>query len=251
MPRATLKKLGLSENEIQVYLTTLSLKNALVSSIASKCGLKRTSTYAVIDKLVEKGFLSSFTKNGTKYYCAVDPEVLVDKCKQNVSDAQNALRDMEKILPILSNLQLYEDEIKVQLFDGFESVKTLLSELLHHPTDVDALIYAQPFHNEIKQYLLQEYFPARNQFITKNCRTLLLDDEHHKHYKKTILSYDAGEIKHISESALPIKASFQLYENTVCIYTIKQKEIIGIKIENKEIYDTFKALFFFIWNNTR
>jgi predicted transcriptional regulator len=53
-----LKTAGLDEKEAQVYLGLLELGTASVQLIASKAGLKRPTTYLILDSLQAKGMVS-------------------------------------------------------------------------------------------------------------------------------------------------------------------------------------------------
>ena len=134
MPRTALKQFNLSDSEIQVYIVCLSLGNQLVSTIAKKCGLKRTSAYSIIEKLTKKGFLTSFTKNNMKYYSALDTEVLLEKSKLKISESQNNLKKIENALPFLNNLlDKNKNKSKVEYFEGFEGLKSMYEDVIKVP----------------------------------------------------------------------------------------------------------------------
>ena len=53
-----LKQIGLTENEIQVYLTLLKIGSSGVSTIAEHSGLYRPYVYDTLERLQEKGLVS-------------------------------------------------------------------------------------------------------------------------------------------------------------------------------------------------
>lgn len=252
MPRATLKKLGLSENEIQVYLTTLSLKHALVSSIANKCGIKRTSTYAVIEKLTEKGFLTSFTKSGTKYYCAIDPEVLLDKCKQQVNNAQSALREMEKIMPILEGLQGSEDKIRVQFFDGFEGLKAMFEDVLIQKSPVLSILSVHDICPKMNEYFSSYYAPKRSPQITNQSKVIFLEHKDAHNYMRK--NYDISKFEYITMNPdnFKLDTTIQIYDDKIGFYAIaNEKNLHGILIESPMITKTMKTIFSKLWEQNQ
>jgi len=69
-----LAALGLSYNEVQVYLALLRLGGATVTQLADAVGLKRTSCQEYLRSLQEKGAVNS-TQQGNKFlYQSEDPD---------------------------------------------------------------------------------------------------------------------------------------------------------------------------------
>ena len=130
MIRETLKQLDLTETEIKIYITCLSLNQTLVSTLAKKCGIKRTSAYAVVEKLMKKGLITSIVKNNVHYYLAVDPEVILERFQQLASQAERNVFSFTKILPMLNNMRSEESKVHVQFFSGFESLKSMFYDVL-------------------------------------------------------------------------------------------------------------------------
>ena len=57
MIKETLKDLGMTENEVEIYLTLLNASELSVNAIGSKSGLHRQVCYDALDRLLEKGYL--------------------------------------------------------------------------------------------------------------------------------------------------------------------------------------------------
>ena len=71
-----LRKTGLNEKESQIYLALLELGTASVQSIAFKAGIKRPTTYLVLDDLQAKGLVSEVPQKKA-LYTAESPERLL------------------------------------------------------------------------------------------------------------------------------------------------------------------------------
>ena len=76
MLQKDLQKIGLSEAESKVYLAALELGETNIGRLAKKSGIKRTTTYLVVDTLKEKGLLSSLKKKNKVFFYADDPRAL-------------------------------------------------------------------------------------------------------------------------------------------------------------------------------
>jgi len=66
MDKEILKEIGFLDAEIEVYLTLLRLGPSLVSRIHQETGHHRTHIYDLLEKLREKGLVSTFIQSGNK-----------------------------------------------------------------------------------------------------------------------------------------------------------------------------------------
>ncbi|MEK7106984.1 MAG: helix-turn-helix domain-containing protein, partial [Patescibacteria group bacterium] len=58
----SLSQLGLSGQESAVYLAALELGFSSISDIAKKAGIKRPTTYYIVDELIKKNLVSRAPK---------------------------------------------------------------------------------------------------------------------------------------------------------------------------------------------
>ena len=63
MIKETLLKLGLTSNEVEIYLTLLNKGEISVNEIGSSSGLHRQVCYDALDRLLEKGVVSAIQSN--------------------------------------------------------------------------------------------------------------------------------------------------------------------------------------------
>ena len=74
-----IKKLGFNENEIKTYLSLLELGPSLVSKIAQKASINRTSCYDVLERLVKYNLVTYASGQGSKKkYSAMPPYNLIN-----------------------------------------------------------------------------------------------------------------------------------------------------------------------------
>src|SRR3989344_9528175 len=90
----TLKMLGFSSSEIQVYLAALELGEATMQDLARKSGVKRTSIYNFIEKLKNDGFISMTRRKKRILYSAVHPKHVVEIQKQRLGQLEQTLPEL-------------------------------------------------------------------------------------------------------------------------------------------------------------
>jgi sugar-specific transcriptional regulator TrmB len=248
--RNTLKQLGLNDQEVQIYLISLSLPQTPASIIAKKCWLKRTTIYPMIEKLCVKGLLSKFIKSNTTYYHALEPEILVEKFKQNSHNASIALKNIESFLPVLKNLKWNQDEVKVSYFEGFEGLKNMLNDGLLEKHAILSLINVKLWPKELVDYWKNEFAPARNKIAAWKWRAIVLDNDESGSYLSDNFDSDLYERITISQDVIPYDGNIQIYWNKVCFYAIEPwstRNMYGILIQSNIVARTMTAMFEWLW----
>lgn len=117
-----LTELGLSEKEAEVYLALLQLGSSTVTPISEKAGVKRTSIYNFIDRLVSLGLVTKSSIRGRDHFQAASPERLFEL-------QQDRLVRLKRALPEL--LSLYSSPARkprISYFEGPEQVRNIVSE---------------------------------------------------------------------------------------------------------------------------
>jgi len=233
-----LKELGLSENEIKVYLSCLKAGVATVSSIAEMANLPRTTTYDLLKSLKEKGYASYVIKSGVKYFNVVDPSAIIDKIKEKEES-------FKAILPDLRELQkMTIKKPKVEFYEGIEGLKTVSNDLIKGE------------HKEIKSYVSEEtlkFMPIfhENFRIKRKERKIISKMLSNKsNFMENIKSRDKKELRETRFNEKIMKnsdVSSFIYGNKISFIISSKKEQIGIVIEDKNIADFYNKIFNCIW----
>jgi len=128
MDTSQLGKIGLKEKEAKVYIALLKEGSSLANSLAKKTNILRSSIYDYLDVLLDKGFVSYTIISGKKYFQAVSPQKILDNFEEEKRREEETLK---QIIPELSKLQgLAEKKAKVEVFEGKEGMKTVMSYIL-------------------------------------------------------------------------------------------------------------------------
>lgn len=124
-----LKELGLSHGQINVYEAVLELGISTVNKIQEKTGLERRAIYDIINKLIEKGFITYTIENGKKTYQCTHPK----KIHEEILKRQQTLRQLDKQIPHIQSLyNIVRPKIRAEIYRGNEAMKALLNEALEY-----------------------------------------------------------------------------------------------------------------------
>jgi sugar-specific transcriptional regulator TrmB len=118
-----LEKIGLNEKEASVYLAVLELGTASVMSIAQKAGLKRPTTYLVLDDLQAKGLVGEVPQSKKTLYTAQTPENLLNDLRRK---QELVTRALPELLAIHNQKQ---EKPQVQLFRGTEGLRQVYEKM--------------------------------------------------------------------------------------------------------------------------
>lgn len=243
MPKESLKQLGLTESEIEVYLCCLSLGQCLISTIARHTKIKRTSLYAITERLSKSGFLSSIKQNNTQYFIAADPETLEDRCKQNVHNAQQTLRQIQDSIPLLKQLTNSDDKVSVQYFEGLDGVKVMLEDVIKENCDVCGIVSIKDVCKPIRSYLDGHYTKQRSAQNTKS-RVIYLKDKESIEYFKQNYGNNSYLVRIVERDILDLKISIHIYAGKVAFYSVSdEKNLHGVIIQSKTIYHSIQSIF--------
>lgn len=89
--------IGLSLTESKFYLALLKTGPSTILPVSQKAGIKRTSAYNFIEKLVELGLVSFYIKNNRHYYHAEDPNFLKTIILEKEKKINNVIPELQNI----------------------------------------------------------------------------------------------------------------------------------------------------------
>ena len=153
-----LRRFGLTDKEISVFLASLELGQTTVNEIARKSNTFRTYCYDILKSLMEKGLVRYFIRSGVKYYETVEPEKLIDILQETEDQ-------IKSILPELSSIRgSTTKKPGVQFYEGKEGIKTIHEDIIKNKPE-EVLVYG----NTGKHYEVMEwYFPRYIRERVKN-----------------------------------------------------------------------------------
>jgi sugar-specific transcriptional regulator TrmB len=113
---------GLTEKEARIYIALLRTGPSTIKPIADQAGVKRTSVYNFIDRLLTLGLVSRAIVKGRNVYQALTPKRLLDLQKTRVSLLDQALPEL---LLLFTEKQ---DRPRVSYFEGPLQVRNIVKE---------------------------------------------------------------------------------------------------------------------------
>jgi sugar-specific transcriptional regulator TrmB len=225
---------GFDDKEAKVYTSLLSLGATTASKLAEYAEIDRTSTYDVLARLMKRGMVSYVVQNNTKYFQAAPPE-------QILVDLKEKEKQIESVMPNLMALtKLEKEDTKVEVYKGREGIRTIYKMMLR---DKSGYYWMGGGSEACKK------FPGLTESFVKKAHASkikgkLIFREDAKFFVGKSEEYRLIEKEYISSTTTTI------WGEKVAVF-IWSEPFYAIVIENKEVAESNRNNFRFLWKQSR
>jgi HTH-type transcriptional regulator, sugar sensing transcriptional regulator len=243
-----LSDLGLSNEEIKIYLVSLELGPQPASVLAKKAGLKRGQTYNKLSLLRQKGIMQEFIENKVSYFTSLPPNTLlsvVDRRREELDVQKQKLFGVIPFLEKIKNPLLIQP--KVRFFQGVEGLKEIYEDTIRVKNQS---IYA---FGDFNYFFPEDQDEALNKWIWdySNKRAdrgityvgiINKSNYSDQAYKKRVRQ--KRKLKMLKDVYLP--AEINVYGDKVAVSST-YKDMVGLIIEDAPIAETLRNLHQAVW----
>ncbi len=126
-----LLRIGLTRNEVKVYLTLLEMGSTSAGALIKKVELHRTAVYDMLERLIEKGIVTYVMISKIKHFEVVEPHQLLNYLDQKKDELDDYKKEIEKILPELNmKRKLSKEAQEATVFKGKRAIKTIAEDVI-------------------------------------------------------------------------------------------------------------------------
>jgi HTH-type transcriptional regulator, sugar sensing transcriptional regulator len=245
MDISILKKIGLAEKEIKVYLALLEHGALSVRTLAELADLNRGTAYDILKDLQIRGLVSFYHQDTKQKFVAEEPEKLLEILHDQEVELKLAKTNLHELIPELKLLQDKEGNRPVsKLYEGKQGIKTILDDVLLSMSSAGENTYYVYSALGVREDIYEAY-PEFNKKRVKSNITA-----------KTISLSAGGGTYGLDERKWLGASSDAAGQMTyIIIYADKCAFIardltgsaVGVLIENRMIYETQKMIFLQLW----
>jgi len=230
MVREILKKIGLNEIEINIYILLLKKGNSKVTILAKELGLARTTIYRFLTSLHEKGLIGENIQNNVKYFYAVDPERIPEIIEERAEEVRDKISELKS----LQNKDL--EWANVELYRGKEGIKTVMKDIIRIKKPYTFIGEAEKYFSEIEFFTIQWL----KQVDKKKIKGRLLVPENQKFKVAKTEKYK------ILPEELISGISIWTYGDKTALF-IWSEPFFVVLISNRSVTDNNKKTFEYLW----
>lgn len=239
MDTEILKRIGMIDNEIKIYLFLLKTGPSLASDIAKATKLHRTHVYDLIESLIKKSIVSHVIRENRKYFQAASPEQLNYLLKEKQEQIE---KDKEKLTILIRELNtistIAKPKLLVSVYEGKKGFKALLEDILRRKQDYLVLGY-NPKADEHLKYFLPGFYRRRIKLGIK--RRAIIDPVFQGSWVQK------QKLQQIRFFKYEFPTGIIIYGDRVVLTIIQETGQVAIVIENQRMANNFKKLFESIW----
>ncbi|MBT4111403.1 hypothetical protein HOE37_06100 [Candidatus Woesearchaeota archaeon] len=234
-----LQELGLSEAEAKVYLALLETGPTLAGPIIKKTALHRGTTYQILQRLKEKGLVSSIIKGKKQYFEPASPDRLMDVLKERQDKLQS-------VLPALNQkLEASKEKQEVTVYYGIKGIRSSMDKMLEelNPNgDYFDFGVSGLFREKMGAYwdLWQK---KKRKYKIKS--KVIFTEELKKKNPELLKDYFGDARFHPKE--YPSITDTMIYKDTALLLVWTAKPPVAIVIKNQDNAESYKNQFKLMW----
>lgn len=243
-----MEEFGLSVKESKVYSALLGMEPSSVSEIASRANINRTTTYDILESLVNYGLVSHFGEAKKKLFIAEEPEALINFLNSKSREYKEKAKTAQDNLPELKGLyNLVHKKPKVKYYEGDDAIKTIYEDSLEAEKEILAWLNLKNIRKASAdyEYFLKKYPKKRVQegiFI----RAIIANSKFARKSQKVDEKF-YREMRIVPKEKMDIVPECYIYGDKVAYMSHGEK--FGVVIESKDIADAQRALFELAWED--
>jgi HTH-type transcriptional regulator, sugar sensing transcriptional regulator len=236
-----LQSLGLSEKQARIYLALLQYGEGTAYEAAKQSGIKKSTTYVLLEEMVEQRVVKKVLHPKSTRYAALDPvDIFVD--------ARGKLERAETALPELRALSKTENKrVNAEYYEGPSGVREMYQKLSsEEKTKEQVAFYA---HGRDTSPELMNYWIELNKEYLKHGikrRGITTNDPSIKDYLESkIVPKEFMQLKALSPKIYDSNISIEIFGSYTRI--LSHKYLQGIVINNPDIASVLKQIFEIVW----
>ena len=244
-----LESIGLSKKESDVYLALLQTGRASAYLISQKSGLKKPTTYVILDELLKKGLVYRIPGEKKHLYTARSPEEMFILAEQDLIMRQKKITDAKRVLPELRAFTKgKETKVSMLYFEGVSGIKQMLEygeEEMREKEMVGFYAVHPEMHKGLAEYFQYDW---GEYLLGLGVTTRGIVPDHPPSltsFRKVDAKYNR-RIRIIPYDKYSSEISFDVIGNMTRIQDYKNLQ--GVLLENPDVAKTVREIFELVWN---
>lgn len=236
-----LQNIGLNEKEAMVYVALLQIGRGTAYSVAKHSGLKKPTTYVILEQLIKKGAANKIPRENILRYVAVNPEELFSVAETRVINAKQALPELKALR------KGKEYKVATTYYEGIDGIEEMYKKTLKTMRNKEIVGFYAGAKNNIPEMMgLWDDWTNKRAERNINVRAITPEDAKTVEWVKNKIGH-LLKIKFVPNEEYNSSVSIEVCDNFVQI--ISSQYLHGILIDNPDIADTVRQIFEMVWKS--
>lgn len=240
-----LEEIGLTKNEIKIYLALIDLGLTTTGPLIKKTGIHTSKVYGALERLSNKGLISYIIQSNIKHFKAIDPERIIDFLQNKKRKIEEQEKVIKEILPELKLKQkLSGIDSEAEIFKGWKGMETVY-KMLRNTLKKGGINYVFGASKGEDEEKTKRFFNRHTKLIfEKGIKQKIIFNEAargniEENYKEKKLSF----VKHMKETT---PAEINIWADKVMIVILRKTPIV-VLISDQKVADSFYLYFEMMW----
>jgi len=244
-----LEKIGLTKSESKVYISLLELGHSSVGPIIARAKIASSKVYELLNKLAEKGLITTFTDGKIKHFKAVNPDRLIEYLQIKKQELKTKETQIKNILPQLKLLYNEKQEnFEVEVFKGYKGVYNAFIEMIKTLKKGDEFLVIgggnSPTSNKRTKLFFENIHRKRSE---KGIILRIIFSEKRRKSMKNMTFFPHTNAKYLSFGT---PSTINIYKDTTILLTMSPIPA-AIRIKDKNITESYKLYFEQMWKTAK
>ena len=249
MNESLLEKLGLTKGEIKVFLALNKLVESTIGPIGKESKVSKSKIYDILDKLIEKGLAGYVVKEGTKYFVANDPNMIIEYMERKEQELIKTKEEIEAdILPQLMQQRASAVTKRIaEMYEGFQGVKAIREELMmtFEMGDTFLVLGAPKIANVKWEGWFLDFHKRR---IQRKVKMKIVYNANAQEYGKIRKKMKLTEVRYLPNK-LVSPNWIDIFPNAV-LFVMVLNNPIAFVVRDTELANSFRSYFDIMWKNS-
>ena len=244
-----MRKVGLTNSEIAVYMALVKLRSSTTGPIVKDAGISSGKIYEILDKLIAKGLASYIVKSGRKYFQLTEPRRFEDYIASKEKEIVHIKEKLGGMIKHFENaLNKKEDFQSAEIFEGREGFKTFSDfclRVLNKNSNYCILGVSKEVNELFGAYLLD----WQKERATKGVHLKVIYDEDASQHGKKRERLKHTEVRYLP-SNMKTPALIEIFEDYVATIIVVPKPVVFL-IKSKEAAHSYLQYFNLVWKQAK
>ena len=124
-----LKEIGFTDGEVSVYLALIGIGESTIGPIAKRAHVTPAKTYPILEKLKEKGLITTIIKEKTTYFQLLNPTRILNYLDRKQQDIDTQKEQINELIPQLLKVKQEEPSYYASVYEGIKGIEQLYDEI--------------------------------------------------------------------------------------------------------------------------
>ena len=249
MDETLLEKLGLTKGEIKVYLALNKLGESTIGPIGKESKVSKSKMYDILDRLIEKGLVGYITKEGTKYFMANDPHMILEYIERKENDLGKTKKEfVAEVLPQLMMQRVSVSKKRVaEMYEGLNGIKAIREELMltFNAGDTLLVLGAPKVANVKWEGWFLDFHKRR---IQRKVKMKIIYNADAQEYGKIRAKMKLTEVRYLPNK-LVSPNWIDIFPSAV-LFVMVLNNPIAFVVRDTELANSFRSYFDIMWKNS-